>query len=72
MNIKSKFSWLVIPMISAIIFMILNSYGNTLKIADSKNSNFKMNSQAKIKSILPPNIVFNYNNTYYNGKLINY
>jgi hypothetical protein len=74
MNIKLKFSWLVIPMISAIIFMILTSYGNTLKIADSQNSNIETNNnQTQIVSdILPPDIVFSYNNTNYNGKLLNY
>jgi len=75
MNIKSKIKWVVIiPMISTILFMVLISYENTFKIADSQNSNIEMNNnQAQIVSdILPPNIIFNYNNTYYNGKLINY
>lgn len=75
MNIKSKIKWVVIiPMISTILFMVLISYENTFKIADSQNSNIEMNNnQAQIVSdILPPNIVFNYNNTNYNGKLINY
>lgn len=73
MNIKLKISWLVIPMISAILFMFLTGYGNTFKIADSQNSNFEPISNAKIISdILPPNIALNYDNTSYNGKLINY
>jgi hypothetical protein len=73
MNIKFKIYWLVIPMISAIIFLVLISYGNTFKLAESQNSKFEMNNQTQIVSdILPPKIVFNYNNTDYNGKLISY
>jgi hypothetical protein len=74
MNIKFKIYWLIIPMISAIVFLVLTSYGNIFKIADSQNSKFEMNNnQAQIVSdMLPPNIIFNYNNTDYNGKLISY
>jgi hypothetical protein len=74
MNIESKTYWSVIPMISAIILIVLTSYGNIFKIAYSQNNNLEMdNNQAQIVSdILPPNIIFNYNNTDYNGKLLNY
>jgi hypothetical protein len=74
MRFQLQIKWLVIPMISAIIFLVLTTYGNTFKIADSQNSNIETNNnQAQIVSdILPPNIIFNYNNTDYNGKLLNY
>jgi hypothetical protein len=83
MYTKFKIHWLVISMIYVIIFIVLTTFGNTFKIADSQNSKFlttnsllennEMNNQGQIVSdILPPDIVFNYNNTNYNGKLINY
>lgn len=83
MNIKFKIHWLVISMIYVLIFIVLTTFGNTFKIADTQNSKFlttnslrennEMNNQGQIVSdILPPDIVFNYNNTNYNGKLINY
>ena len=38
-----------------------------------QNNTLELNNQAQIVSeILPPDIVFNYNNTNYNGKLISY
>jgi hypothetical protein len=74
MRFQLQIKWLVIPMISAIIFLVLTTYGNTFKIADSQNSNIEMNNnQAQIVSdILPTNVVLNYNNTDYHGKVISY
>lgn len=73
MDIKSKIYWLFIPIIFAIILVVLTNYGNTFKIVYSQNNNLELNNQAQIVSeLLPPDIVFNYNNTNYNGKLLNY
>jgi len=74
MNNKSNIYWLLfIPIISAIILVVLTSYGNIFKIVYSQNNNLELNNQAQIVSeILPPDIIFNYNNTNYNGKLISY